>query len=91
MPDATIQSKIGVNDCIAFESQYGIRLGMVIDESSEDVEVLIFEKVTSDISKQHALQPVAAAVIPWHTMDICRRWLVKLQIPYLFPDDQLWI
>ena len=85
MPDATIQSKIGVNDCIAFESQYGIRLGMVIDESSEDVEVLIFEKVTSDISKQHSLQPVAAADYPMayhgHMQEVVGKITDTLSVP----------
>jgi hypothetical protein len=64
MPYATLQSKISVNDCIAFEAQCCTRLGIVIDESFENVEVLIFEKVTSEISKQHSLKPVTAAVYP---------------------------
>jgi hypothetical protein len=64
MPDVKIQNKISINDCIVFDSQCGLRLGMVIDESFDNVKVLIFDKVTSDVSTQHSFKPLAAADYP---------------------------
>lgn len=85
MLDALIQNKIGVNDCIAFDSRQGLRLGMVVNDSFENVEVLLFEKVTSDISKQNSFQPLSAIDYPMayhgHMQEVFGRVTNNLSVP----------
>ncbi len=85
MLDATIQNKIGVNDCIAFDSRQGLRFGMVVNDSFENVEVLLFEKVTSDISKQNPYKPLSAIDYPMayhgHMQEVFGRVTNNLSVP----------
>jgi hypothetical protein len=64
MLDEIIQNSIGINDCIAFHSQNRLRLGMVVGESVGHVEVVVFQQVTSDISRQHSFKPLTASEYP---------------------------
>jgi hypothetical protein len=48
-----IQSKLSVNDCVSFETQVGVKLGLIIDTSIDSIEVMVFRRVTSEMSQQY--------------------------------------
>jgi hypothetical protein len=87
--------KIGVNDCIAFESRHGLRFGMVVNDSFKNVEVVIFEKVTSDISKQNSFKPLSAIDYAMayhaHMQEVFRRVTNKLSVPQRSIVDIIFI
>jgi hypothetical protein len=59
-----IQSKISVNDCVSFETQFGVKLGVIVDTNTESIDVIVFQRVTSEMSQEHTLRPVTAAEYP---------------------------
>ena len=64
MLDAAVQRKISKLDCIVFQSSCGLTLGMVIDDSSDTVDVIIFKRITSEISQRYSLSPITAMDYP---------------------------
>lgn len=59
-----IQNKVSVNDCIAFQHQSRTRLGRIVEDRVESLVVLLYNMVTSEISRQHSLKPLTAIDYP---------------------------
>ncbi len=87
-----IQSKLSINDCVSFKTQVGVKLGLIIDTSIDTIEVMVFRRVTSEMSQQYALRPLTAAEYPFayhgnmaevlvnvnEKLSICRRSVVDI-------------
>ncbi len=85
MLDAAIQCKIGTIDCIAFQSSCGVRLGMVVDDGLDTVDVIICKRVTSEISRWYALSPITAVDFPMayhgNMVEVLANMADKISVP----------
>jgi hypothetical protein len=64
MVSEEVRNKLSINDCIAFQTECGNRPGLIIDDSPDAVEVLVFKEVTSELHQQYCLRPVVAEEYP---------------------------
>jgi hypothetical protein len=60
-----IQEKVSIRDCIAFKYSSSIsHLGMIVDDYKVSLDVIVFNKLSSEISQQHSFLPLTAAEFP---------------------------
>jgi len=59
-----VRQKLSINDCISLQTGSGLGLGLIIEDSQVNVEVIMFNQVTSSLHWQYSLRPVTADKYP---------------------------